>query len=387
MRASTREGAPESRRARSDACLACLRRSWLLSELSGLLDRCALDRTRLLELLALPDAELIAALGGRRAGELSAAFERFEAPDVTRGRQHDPTICRHAHGYPTALSSPTAPHMLAVCGGADRLARLTTAPAVTILGSRAPSDYGRETARGLARGLAASGVTVVASLADGIAAAALAGVLEVRAGAVAVLSDGLGVACSPRLRPLRERIAHDGCAVSELPRDCAGRRWGALASARVVVGLGLLSVVVEARDTPGDLAAAVFAKALGRRVAAVPGRISSPLSRGAHSLLMDGASLVRGPRDVLELIYQLSPAEPGTTGDVQRCLVQAHAGLRRNLRAVLESVGTGCDTPDKLARAGYEARAVLPALSELELEGLLVRGAGGRYLPRNQLDQ
>ena len=379
---------------RPDACSACLRRRWLLSALSGVLDRCARDRGRLLELLALRDEELIAAVAARRASELSSAHERFEidAPDGAPRRVLE--LCRHARGYPRALTAPSAPHMLAVLGGAGRLATLTAAPAVTVIGSASPSDYGRETARGLARGLAASGVTIVASVADGIAAAALAGVLDAGAGAIAVRSDGLGVPCSPRLRPLYESVTREGCAISELPWDCGGRRWGQLAAARTIVGLGLVSVVVEARDTPEELAAAAVAKALGRVVAAIPGRVSSPLSRGAHALLMDGASIVRGPRDVLELIYahdrqtggraaQAGTARPAIAsrgGDARTA-----AGMRPGLREVLERVGAGYDTPDKLTRAGVRASAVLPALSELELEGLLVRGDGGRYLPRDHL--
>jgi DNA processing protein len=380
---------------RSGACSECLRRSWLLSAVSGVLDRCARDRTRLLELLALCDEELIAAVAGRRADELRAAYESFEVDVVAGAPRRVLAICRHARGYPRALTEPAAPHMLTVLGGCDRLARLTAAPAVAIIGSSSPSDYGRETARGLARGLAASGVTVVASLADGVASAALAGVLAAHAGAVAVLGDGLGVVCSPRLRPLYERVTRDGCAISELPHDCAGRRWGQLASARTVVGLGLVSVVVEARETSEELAAASAAKALGRVVAAIPGRVSSPLSRGAHALLMDGASLVRGPRDVLELIYacgeqtreqttETDATRPGIAHRVNNA--QARGGTRPMLREVLERVGAGYDTPDKLTRSGVDAREVLPALSELELEGLLVRGDGGRYLPRDPLD-
>lgn len=374
------------------ACPACLRRGWLLAELSGVLDRCARDRARLLELLALRDEELIAAVAGRRSVELTAAYESLDADELG----DDLAICRHGHLYPRALRDRGAPPMLAVLGGADRLAQLTAAPVVAILGSRAPSDYGRETARGLARGLAASGVTVVAELADGIAAAALAGAHEANGGAVAVRGDGLGVRCPPRLRPLYERITRAGCAVSELPRECAGRRWGHLASARTVVALASLSVVVEARATPEELAAAAVAKSLGRAVAAVPGRVSSPLSRGTNALLMDGASLVRGAHDALELVYALDAQHAGGSTARTRAALPAlahsagdprvPAGMRPALLTVLERVGCGYDTPDKLTRAGVDSRAVLAALSELELTGLLTRGDCGRYLPRDPLD-
>ncbi len=359
--------------------------------LSGVLDRCARDRARLLELLALGDEQLIAAVAGKRASALRDAYERF-APGALEGKhRQERTICRHDRGYPRTLIARASPHMLAELGDSGRLARLSAAPTVAIVGSSSPSDYGRETARGLARGLAASGVTVVAGLAGGIAAAALAGVLDAGAGAIAVRGDGLGVSCSPRLRPLYKRVMQDGCAISELPWGCDGRRWGQLASARIVVGLGLLSVVVEARETPEELAAAALAKALGRVVAAIPGRVSSPLSRGAHALLMDGASLARGPRDVLELIYAHGgasvAADAARPAALRRCdHAHARSAMHPTLSAVLEHVGAGYDTPDRLIRVGVSAREVLPALSELELEGLLVRGDGGRYLPRDPLD-
>ena len=230
-------------------------------------------------------------------------------------------------------------------------------------------------------------MTVAAGLTDGIAAAAHAGALDAGAGSVAVLGGGLGVSCPPRRRSLYERIRRAGCAVSELPLDCTGRRWGQLASERIVVELGLLSVVVEAEQTPADLAAAGIARGLGRSVAAIPGRVTSPLSRGTHALLMDGASLVRGPRDVLELLCPIGAASANVRAPLPAAgEVDPRALLRPALRAVLERVGAGYDTPDKLARAGVDSRHVLPALSELELTGLVIRGDGGRYLPRDPLD-
>jgi DNA processing protein len=365
------------------ACASCLRRSWLLASLSGPLEYCARDRGRLIELLALADAELLRAVAGRRSAELQAEYARFRAEELVRAPGVQ-AICRHRRGYPRALDGPAAPHMLEVAGGAGRLAQLTDAPVVALLGSRAASDYGIEMARTLARGLTASGVTVVASLSDGIAAAAHMGALDARAGSIAVMGGGLGVACPARRRPLYERVRGAGCAVSELPSDCAGRRWGALASERIVVELARVAVLVEADQTAEDLTAARLARALGRTVAAIPGRITSPLSRGTHALLMDGASLVRGAQDVLELLYPPGASSPhADSAAAPAGGGAAHRGLRGGLRATLERVGAGDDTPEKLTRAGADATEVLLALSELELMGLLVRGDGGRYLPRH----
>jgi DNA processing protein len=369
----------------SHACSSCLRRSWLLAQLSGPLDYCARQQGRLLELLALDDADLLAAAAGRRTSELRALYERFDVP-AGAGREDMHAICRHAPSYPAALDSPASPHMLHVFAGGERLAFLTARPVIAIVGSRRASDYGWEMARSLARGLAASGVTVAASLLDGIASAAHAGALDAAGASIVVLGHGLGIPCPGRRRGLYERIRRDGCAVSELPPDCRGRRWGQLASERILVELATITVVVEAEDTPGDLAGARIAQALGRPVAAIPGRVTSPLSRGTHALLMEGASLVRAAQDVLELLCHVGaspadpPAMPGAPVDGEPPAV-----LTPSLRATLERVGAGCDTPDRLTRAGEDPQRVLLALSELELMGLLARANGGRYVPRGAL--
>jgi DNA processing protein len=166
------------------------------------------------------------------------------------------------------------------------------------------------------------------------------------------------------------------CAVSELPSGCSGRRWGAIAAERVLVELCAVLVLVEASDAPGDLGGAAMARAGGRIVAAVPGRVTSPLSAGPHSLLRAGAELVCGAGDVLELLHRVPradlPAAPGARG----------SGLEARLRSVLERVAGGCETADELCRGARDPGEVLLALSELELMGLLLRGDGGRYLPR-----
>jgi DNA processing protein len=367
------------------ACASCMRRGWLLAALSGPLEFCARDRGRLLELLRLGDAELMEAVAGRRSAELKERYRQFQASELPREDGVE-AICRHRRRYPDGLRSAAAPPMLNVAGTAERLASLAAAPVVAIVGSNTASDYGMETAHGLARGLAASGVTVAASFTDGIAIAAHAGALEVGAGSIAVTGGGLGVSCPARRRALYARVTQRGCAVSELPLDHRGRRWGQLASERIVVALAQLVVLVEAAETPADLAAARIALALGRSLAAVPGRVSSPLSRGTHALLMDGANLVRGPQDVLELLHMgdTRASDRGAAAPA-RATFGTNSGLEPRLMRTLERVGSGCDTPDKLTRAGAQPSDVLLALSELELMGLLARGDGGRYLPRHPL--
>jgi DNA processing protein len=363
------------------ACLSCLRRSWLLGELSGPLDYCARSRERLIELLALADDQLLRAVAGRRIAELSDRYEHFQANECAPAAHEQ--ACRHRSGYPPELCSTMAPHMLEVTGTTAQLARLTAAPVVAIVGASAPSDYGMEISRTLARGLAASGVTVSACLTDGIAVAAHAGALEAGGGSIVVIGGGLGVSVPARRRSLYGRVTEAGCAVSELPHNCKARRWGQLAAERIVVGLAQVTVLVEAKCTPGELAPALITRALGRTLAAIPGRVSSPLAAGPNALLRDGAELVRGPHDVLELLHVSDIYSRGTQSTKSPLADEAKtARLSRDLKETLAHVGSGCDTPEKLMRAGADPATVLMALSELELLGLLGRGDGGRYLPR-----
>jgi DNA processing protein len=359
------------------ACPACLRRSWLLAVLGPLLDYRCRGQGRLIELLALGDEELLRALGGNRRTELRARYAQFNPEQVLLSEGVE-AVCRHDRRYPRALHGDAAPRMLYVAGGVERLGELTAGPVVAIVGSRRATDYGMEMAKSLARGLAASGVTVASGLADGIAVAAQAGALEAGGATTAVMSGGLDVACPARRRSLYERLRQGGCALAEVPCGWPSRRSGTAASERIIAGLAGLTVVVEADETPRELAGARMARALGRTVAAVPGRVTSPVSCGTHVLLLDGAHLVRGPSDVLELLYDMGTPRVAVARP-------AHTELEPRLRSSLERVGAGQDTPEKLAREGADAGEVLLALSELELMGLLARGDGGRYVPRDAL--
>jgi DNA processing protein len=357
------------------ACRSCTRRSWLLGALCVALDHRARDRTRLIDLLGLEDLELIDALGGSRREELRRLHAKF-----TVGRAKRPSVCRHDSRYPAPLLGSTAPHMLDVAGaGPERLSSLADAPTVAILGSRSASDYGSAMARSLGRGLAVAGVTVAALAHGGIGAAAQEGVVEAGGGGIALCGDGLDVASPVGVQERHRRIARTGCVISELPPGIGGRRWGPIAAERIAVALATVVVVVEARASPGDLFAAGLARASGTSVAAVPGRVTSPLAAGPNELLGDGACLVRDGGDVLELLSRTgAQTPPAPTSQA------SGRALDPRLRNVLERVGAGEDTVETLSRDG-EITRMLAALGELELIGVLVRGEGGRYLPREAL--
>ncbi|MEA2315253.1 MAG: processing protein [Solirubrobacteraceae bacterium] len=357
-------------------CAACARRSWLLGELSAALDLYARDSDRLVALLALPDEELLRAVAGRRARELEARYAARTGQPPACAPPEQESVCRHGDCYPTTLRAVTGPALLHVAGGSQRLAEITARPVVAILGSTRASDYGMQVSSSLGRGLAASGVTLASTMADGIAAAAHAGALE-RAGAtIAVLDGGLGRPAARRRR-LAQRVCQAGCAISELAHDVAPRRWAQLASQRLTIALAQVVVVVEASERPRELAGARMAQALDRTLGAVPGRVTSTLSAGTNALLTDGAVIIRSAADVLELLEPMQ-AESATAAPAPTPAPQ----LDGRLRWTLDQVGQGCDTARKLTLGGADPAEVLMSLTELELMGLLARGDGGRYIAR-----
>jgi DNA processing protein len=375
---STRAGADSI----AGACARCLRRSWLLGELSAVLDCNSRSDGRLYALLALDDAELIAALGGRRRDHLRRAHAELDARELA-STEGTTAICRHDPRYPAGLMHPVAPDLLHVAGGRARLHALTGQPVVAFPAASRASDYGLELAYGLARGLAASGVTIAGGRRP-LAQAALAGALAAEGATLLVVGDGLGVGgAMPRCRA-RERLEHRGCTLAELPGQVRGRRWGENAAERIVVSLADVAIVVEAEETPRALAAPGLARELGKPLAACPGRVTSRASGGSHALLREGARLVRDVADVLELLYATHPAARAAAEEQDDRIAEATDPVRRELtpqlRFVLEQVGAGVDTPGKLTAGSTDAGELLRALGELELIGLLRRGDGGRYL-------
>lgn len=368
------------------ACARCLRRSWLLGELSAVLDCNSRADGRLFALLTLDDDELIEALGGRRRAQLRRAHAGFRVDREAVDGAGVSALCRHEPRWPRGLLHPGAPQLLYVAGGLERLRALTTQPVAAFLGCSRPTDYGLELACELGRGLGASGVTVGAGRGGGIARAALAGALEAAGPTLTVAGDGLGVAVARSRGARRELLEQRGCTVAELPGGVRGRRWGANAAERTVASLADVAIVVEAEKDPRTLAAARLAAGLGTTLVACPGRVSSRASSGSHLLIREGATLVRDAADVLDLLYGVGSRVAAEAGDVA-----GHGGreagpptppppLSAKLRAVLEQVGAGVDTPGKLTAGSADPGELLQALGELESIGLLKRGDGGRYL-------
>jgi DNA processing protein len=353
------------------ACEACLARSWLLQRLSGSLDRVGGE---IEAVLALPDDELIAAVAGRRRVQVEGELNRLDLAQV-RARSRAAgieTICRCDENYPVRLRSLDAPPaVLHVLGGLEPTLDLLAADAVAIVGARRASTYGLEVARSLGRGLAAAGVTVVSGMALGVDSAAHAGALAARRATVAVLPAGADRPYPASRRTLHRSIAAAGAVVSELPAGGSVRRWTPLARNRIIAALATMTVVVEATERSGALLTAARAGQLGRRLGAVPGRVTSPLAAGPNGLIRAGAALIEGVQDVLDELFG-----EGVVGAVER----ARPALSDELERLRGAIADGQDTAATLARAGFATDQILAGLSALELSGYVRREAGGRFV-------
>jgi DNA processing protein len=360
-------------------CVRCQRRSWLLGALNGRLEYVGRSPTRLVALLELPDEQLIEAVAGDESKQLLDRYARL-APEHLAPAVGVQQICRHEPGFAKPLAAVAgSPHLLNVVGGLERLRDLLAEPTVAIVGARAASDYGMEIAHGLARGLAASGVTVVSGLAEGIATAAHEGALEVAGATVTVCAGGVDVCHPASRRALQRRICAAGCALAELPCGERPRSWCHTARARIVVALASAVVVVEAGERPGELLHARLAHEASTVVAAVPGRVTSPLSRGTHALLRDGARLVRNAQDVLDALYGADGHAPPPK---RRRRARQAPKLAPELRALRDEVAAGRDTVASLLAAGAPEQETLIGLARLECSGAVVRGDAGRYVAR-----
>jgi DNA processing protein len=362
-------------------CASCLRRAWLLARLAGNIERAWLARKPLPGLFALADEDLIAALAGAERARIEQEYEAFE-PGSARERcaQVGVTpLCRCDPRYPDRLRDlPDPPAVVHVYRDDERFTSCAARHGVAIVGARRASPYGLEQARGLGRGLAAAGLVVVSGMALGADAAAHAGALEVGGPTIAVLAGAAEIAYPASKRALHERISAMGAVVSELPPGTRVRRWCFPARNRIIAALARATIVVEASERSGSLITAELAMELGRDVGAVPGLVTAPLARGTNGLIADGAQLVRGPRDVLELLAGTDalPMRESRQDDELR-----EDALPQDLRELLDRVAGGCDTVAALTDDGASIDAVLAGLAQLELRGCLRRGAGGRYVP------
>lgn len=241
---------------------------------------------------------------------------------------------------------------------------LLARPAVAIVGARGCSGYGSHVAHALGKELAAAGVAVVSGLARGVDAAAHRGALDGGGSTVAVLGCGVDRDYPAAHRDLARRIAETGLVVAEYAPGVPPAPWRFPARNRIVAGLCVATVVVEARERSGALITADFALEEGREVFAVPGEITSRLSDGSNGLLRVGAVPLTRVTDLLEHLG-IEPPTP----------VEPVMGERA--AAVLQAIRAGSGTADEAARATTLSPGdVAAALVELELSGAVTEADG-----------
>ena len=249
--------------------------------------------------------------------------------------------------------------------------------AVAIVGSRQAGDYGRRMAAGFAHELAEAGVTVVSGLARGVDTAAHQGALKGGGRTIACLGCGVDVAYPYENRALARAIAERGAVVSEYPMTAPPDAWHFPSRNRVVSGLSLGVVIIEAPKGSGALITADCAVDQNREVFAVPGQIDNPRSRGPHALIKDGAKLVESVEDILS---ELRLNEHQTALDLE---VEAPPLPELDdVEAVLFAILTADPQPvdDLILESGLPASKVSGALLMLEMKGLARRLPGNAYV-------
>ena len=325
--------------------------------------------------LSTPEGELAERLGSvvraraLLAGPEDAASERWAGAVESSGLR---VVTAFDEEYPKLLSEIADPPFLLFAIG--RLEKLRL-PAVAIVGSRNATRYGRDVAARLARDLSQAGVTIVSGFARGVDAAAHQAAREGPGGTVAVLGCGLDVNYPREHAPLKAEMSATDLLLSEFPPGAEPRPQNFPIRNRIIAGLAVGVVVVEASRRSGSLITARLAADSGRDVFAVPGSVFSETSAGTHGLLRDGAILCRGSEDVLSELFPSVGVPTARAGERKLALemsseaARLYEALRRE-----ESVSA-----DELAQAlELPAATVLAALFELEAAGLAICDAG-RY--------
>jgi DNA processing protein len=280
-----------------------------------------------------------------------------------------PPLLREAPGAPVRLFAAGRP--------------LEPAPLVSVVGSRRASRYGIEVAEWLAAGLAAAGFVVVSGMALGIDAAAHRGALAGGGCTVAVLGCGLDVPYPRANARLRGSILEHGTLLSEHPLGVPPLARHFPVRNRIIAGMSLGTVVVEAFAPGGALITARLASEMGREVFAVPGPVNAAGSRGAHALVREGARLVTSAEDVVQDLGFAAPSRPAAADDAG-APPEADgplAGLGPDERRLLALLDGHPLLLDAVAGdAGLPVSAAAAVLARLEIKGLAARHPGGRFV-------
>lgn len=295
---------------------------------------------------------------------------------------HHIVHCRDERYPGLLLETGQAPVCLFVAGNPEILGL----PQLAIVGSRNPTAGGIDTAREFAKHLGRGGLTITSGLATGIDTAAHRGALDAGCKTIAVLGTGPDTVYPPQNRELAKSITEEGALVSEFTPGTPVRRHHFPRRNRLMSGLSLGTLVVEAGMRSGSLITARYSGDYGREVFAVPGSIHSPLSKGCHRLIRQGAKLVETAADVADELGALAgslDSFPEPVAKPQK--LSAHKDP--DYAKLLHSMGHDPVTVDQLAkRSGLTAEELSSMLLILELEGRVDSLPGGRFQQRAKVD-
>ena len=344
-----------------------------------------LMRQRLLARFSTPDevfaacsAELqaVSGIGPKLAKQIVNAKQEIDVDaQIQLCQQHDVGILLETNlEYPPLLKETDDPPGVLFTRGKlcpeDRLA-------IAIVGTRHATRYGAKQAAQLASSLASAGITVVSGMARGIDSAAHHAALEAGGRTIAVLASGVLKPYPPENANLAERIAQQGCVLSEAAPTMPPISGMFPQRNRIISGMTLGTIVVEAADRSGALITARHAWEQNREVFAVPGPIDSRLSQGPHQLLRDGAKLVASIDDVLEELGPLAHETPREDGTTIR--VPAEVNLNDVEQKVLQAISSQGSLIDEVTEtSGLPVHRVLSTLHVLEMRSLVRRVGGNR---------
>jgi DNA processing protein len=250
--------------------------------------------------------------------------------------------------------------------------------AIAVVGSRSASDYGRRVARDLCQGLASLGFTVVSGMARGIDGAAHEAALNAGGRTIAVLGSGVDRAYPPEHDKLYQRISESGAVISEFPLGTGPVAYNFPVRNRLISGLSLGVVVVEATEKSGSLITASLALEQGREVFAVPGQAGASRSRGTHQLIRQGARLVETVNDIVEEVAPQLSALAQNAENASRRALPSHLGDEfQNIFSLFQERSLQID--EVIESSGCSPSRVSEILLELELLGYIKQLPGKKY--------
>jgi len=268
--------------------------------------------------------------------------------------------------YPRALLEISDPPPLLYCKGRTEL---LNSPAIAVVGSRNSTPQGEKTAEAFSQALSESGYCIISGMALGIDGAAHRGALQGRGSTIAAVGTGLDIVYPAKHRQLAHEIAEKGLIVSEFPLGTPSMAQNFPRRNRIISGLARGCLVVEANLQSGSLITARLAAEQGREVFAIPGSIHSPVAKGCHQLIKQGAKLVDSIHDILEELG--GPPFPEMAKDTEATHTDD---------PLLEKMGYDPITIDGLIkRSGLTSESLSSMLLMLELEGKIATLPGGRY--------